>query len=321
MIFACPQCGQKLRAADDAAGKHCRCTQCSALVPIPKSATNPAVPVAKPVVSKPAVTSQPAAPGTPVVPRLVGASPQPDPLAAELDALIEQRRQQRRRQAVEQAEQRKQVELQQRVLERKAQSATKGDKPKGPPVFLSVLLASLGVLGLFCCGAVGLLYWKNLQPAVTLQVGGYQATAYGKATEGRQDGTTDAKGIVSSITGSEFWIASVQIPDAAPFTIDDLRARFSTSAISVEVVQRGALQGIKCQPTSSSELGLFQNLRPEMEIFVVPNQLILLAYIPGSHKQSAGVQTRALPVERERRHDNPERFFESLQAVSQLQPP
>lgn len=61
---------------------------------------------------------------------------------------------------------------------------------------------------------------------------------------------------------------------------------------------------------------MFRDLKPEIEFFFVSNQLIFLTYVPGSHKQAAGLQSRALPVERERRYDDPERFFASLRQAS-----
>lgn len=241
-------------------------------------------------------------------------------LAAELDDLIVQKQKQALQRAEEYAQQRQQHEQQQRKLQAKALAAERSNKPAGLPVFVTVLLSSLGVLGLFCCGAVGLLYWKNRQPAMVLQVAGYQATAYGKNTDSRNDGTTVAKGVVSQVTGSEFWIASVQLPPGATASIDELKSRFETSARSVEVVQRGGLQGIKCQGLNNAEFGLFQNLQPEMEFFFVPNQMLFLTYVPGSKKHSAGLQSRALPIDRERRHDDPESFFKSLQPATQSTP-
>lgn len=329
MIFSCPLCGQKLRAADDAAGKRCRCTQCKQLVPIPGagSAAPPNRP--QPIPAQPVQTTRaiPRSVTPHNAPRVVPPSnvrspnvPPPNALASELEDLIVLRHQQARQRAEENVQQREQHEQRQRKLQAKALAAERSSKPNGLPTFVTVLLSSFAVLGLFCSGAVGLLYWKNRQPAMVLQVAGYQATAYGKNTDSRDDGTTVAKGVVSQVTGSEFWIASVQLPEGAAANIDELKSRFETSARSVEVVQRGGLQGIKCQGLSNAEFGLFQNLQPEMEFFFVPNQMVFLTYVPGSKKHSAGLQSRALPVERERRHDDPESFFQSLRPATSSTP-
>ena len=336
MIFPCPLCGQRLRAADDAAGKRCRCTKCKELVSIPNTA--PAVaprgtdslssqPVPIPLGAKAASVNPPRATARSVptgnalpVARPCNVPPARVGLAAELDDLIVQKQKQAQQRAEEFAQQRQQHEQQQRKLQARARAAERSNKPAGLPVFVKVLLSSLGVLALFCSGAVGLLYWKNRQPAMVLQVAGYQATAYGKNTDSRNDGTTVAKGVVSQITGSEFWIASVPLPEGTTANIDELKSRFETSAHSVEVVQRGGLQGIKCQGLNNAEFGLFQNLQPEMEFFFVPNQMVFLTYVPGSKKHSAGLQSRALPVDRERRHDDPESFFKSLQPATQSTP-
>lgn len=325
MIFSCPLCGQKLRAADDAAGKRCRCTQCKELVPIPGPGSSASANRPQPVPPQPVQTTRaiPRSVAPSNVPRVVPPSnvrspnlPPPNALAAELEDLIVQRHQQAKQRAEETVQQRELHEQRQRKLQAKALAAERSSKPNGLPMFVTVLLSSFAVLGLFCSGAVGLLYWKNRQPAMVLQVAGYQATAYGKNTDSRDDGTTVAKGVVSQVTGSEFWIASVQLPEAATANIDELKSRFATSAQSVEVVQRGGLQGIKCQGLSNAEYGLFQNLQPEMEFFFVPNQLVFLTYVPGSKKHLAGLQSRALPVDRERRHDDPEAFFQSLQPAA-----
>ncbi len=295
MIFPCPQCGQKLQAADDAAGKRCRCTKCKSLVAIPATALT-----ARPVQQAP-VPARPVGP-----PRNV--------LAEELDDLIVERRRQARQRAIEQREQQQQAE-QQRRRRAKATAAQRGPKPAGVPVLVTVLLASVGVMCLFCAGGLGLLYWKNLPPVVVLQVDGYQATAYGRESDAKNDGQTNAKAVLSPITGSEFWIATTRLPAESGISVEELKSRFADSAASVEVVQRGGLQGVKCKQIDAVEMGLLHSLQSEMEIFSIPNQLVFLVYIPGSHKHEAGLQSRSIPVARERRHDNPERFFESLKPV------
>lgn len=328
MLFNCPQCGQALKAADDAAGKKCRCTRCSQLVVIPGSISNPTS-TGNPRAIGPARSVRSTRPADPASP---GASTKssnatksanatksnnptkpakPASVAAELSDMIVRQQAQIKQDAARAFEQQEQARI---ATERRSKDTrNRYAKPKNSsPIrtVLSVVLVVTALVGILCCGVLG---YFAVGQSVVLSTGGYSAIATGRGEiRSENRGTEQGQGIMNRLTGSEFWLYYGQVPAIDSAAQQLAMDKFGSLAKSQRPVQRGNLSGNRFSEVSLQNWNLPAGVRCEMEVFFHGDAMILTMYISGSSKAQAGHQRKS-PLEGSEAYlDMPESFFESL---------
>ncbi|MEZ6135699.1 MAG: hypothetical protein R3C53_12385 [Pirellulaceae bacterium] len=176
---------------------------------------------------------------------------------------------------------------------------------------VTTLISVFGILGLLCCGGIGGVAFLLAPKTIVLKSGGYEATAQGNRMQQKTEGNTETQGTMHPVTGSEFWIGSVNLPGARAGSLDDLRSYFRNFSDSTQLVQRGSMSGIHCRGVDTGQIGVLGGIDAELEFFVVGNRLLYTAYIPGSSKAALkGKQSKL--GDREAKWDNADAFFSSI---------
>jgi DNA-directed RNA polymerase subunit M/transcription elongation factor TFIIS len=288
MLFDCPHCGQTLKAADNTAGKKCRCTNCERLVVIPG---------AKP---KPAVTSNQTTPPT-----------KPVSVASELNDMIARQQEQRLQEAAEYYQQQERAQLRSTEHNRvRPKYSSQDSSSSAIRTILGFVLVIALVLGVVCCGMLG--YFAT-GSSVQLKAGGYSITAKGHGSKKASSSVSArGEGILNRMTGSEFWLYVTTLPDNDPRITNAIMDRFGAEAVSSKAVQRGNLAGMRFSRVAAESLNMPDQVRCDMEVFVTGNEMVVAAYIPGASKAKAGIQRKSAFEGSQEFWDKPESFFESL---------
>lgn len=327
MLFNCPHCDQMLKAADDAAGKKCRCTNCQALVQIPGGAakSNPASngpaqnsaesqwtarPQSPSSTTNRPTTNRPTAPvNRPSAPKPAAPAPKPT-VASELDDIIVRQHEQFLQQAAVRHEHMENARRRQESRQRT--SGYSSSSSESSPV--RTILATVSVIGVLlvvsCCGLLGFAVWGNSRDLI---VGGYAVSANGHGNKQTSAfGDAKGEGIINRFTGSEFWLYTTRLPSADPGLIAALNSRFGENSASQQTIQRGNLSGTHYSGVRGKALNLPQGVDCEMEVLIDRDQMIVTCYIPGSQKHKAGMQKRSKWESFEDSWDRAESFFSSL---------
>ncbi len=305
MLFTCPECGQALRAADDAAGKKCRCTSCQQLVPIPGGPAKSKTSEAK--VAEPIPTAKPLAKPQPP------AKPAPKPtVASELDDLIVRQQEQIFHQAAQYHQQREQAERRAEQQQRNSKYYST-DRPSSTSplrIIFTIVFVVGGLLVLGCCGFFG---FAVMGQSAQLTVDSYTATAKAQGSlQNKSEGNLRGQAVVNRLTGSEFWLIVHNSPTPDP-VINELVLREMTKlAMSQQEVQRGNFKGKRLVTNSTSIYSGAGKINADVEVFVDGNKLVMLVYVRGSAKAKAGIQPRSRWESMEDSFDNAESFFSSL---------
>lgn len=327
MLFNCPHCNQMLKAADDAGGKKCRCTNCQELVLIPGgaaktkptggSASNSSTSAewsARPQPAKPASSAnRPVQTGQNASARPQAPVPKPT-VASELDDIIVRQHDQLMQQAAVRHQQL--VSARRRSESRPSYAGYSSGPSSSSPV--KIILTTISIIGLLlvvvCCGLMGFAAFGNSQDLI---VGNYVVSANGHGNK-RSSSFGDAKGegIINRFTGSEFWIYSTRLPSSDPSLVIALKNRFGENCTSQQTVQRGNLSGTRYSGVRGKSVNLPQGVDCEMEVLIDRDLMIVTCYIPGSQKQKAGLQKPSKWESFEESWDRPESFFSSLRTTS-----
>lgn len=303
MLFNCPQCGQTLRAADEAAGKKCRCTSCQQLVPIPGGPAKPKTAEAKPI---PSAKPQPK-------PQPPPAKPVPKPtVATELDDLIVRQQEQILNQAAQYHQQRSQAERRAEQQQRNRKYYSTSQPSSASP--LRIIFTIVGVVGILlvlgCCGFFG---FAVLGQSAQLTVDSYTATAKAQGSlQNKSEGNLRGQAVVNRLTGSEFWLIVHNSPTPDPMINQLVLSEMTKLAVSQQEVQRGNFKGKKMVTNSTSIYSGAGKITADVEAFVDGNKLVMLVYVRGSAKAKAGIQPRSRWESMEDSMDNAESFFSSF---------
>ncbi len=324
MLFNCPHCDQMLKAADDAAGKKCRCTNCQALVQIPGGApkTKPANGPAKSLAEsewaarpQPANSAAPRPAGPvnrPSAPKPAAPAPKPT-VASELDDIIVRQHEHFLQQAAVRHEHMENARRREESRQRTA-SYSSSSSPGSP---VRTILATVSVIGVLlvvsCCGLLGFAVWGNSKDLI---VGGYAISANGHGNKQTSAfGDAKGEGIINRFTGSEFWLYTTRLPSSDPGLIAALNSRFGENSASQQTVQRGNLSGTHYSGVRGKALNLPQGVDCEMEVLIDRDHMIVACYIPGSQKYKAGLQKQSKWESFEDSWDRSESFFSSLRTT------
>ncbi len=314
ITFKCTHCGQPLRAQASAAGKRCKCTKCGQLVPIPAAGAAEKAPQA--------AGSQPPAAGP--VARPI-ARPIAKPVQRPRNPLLEELNQLPRGKQAEhvyppmptvESQAPRQTSYDPIPKKYQAKSRRKRSSSGGSGVAMT-LVTVFSVLALLCCGGLGVVGWVIAPKTQILQAGGYQAAAKGNRTQQRTEAGGETQGTMHPFTGSEFWIGAIPIPMGNAASLEDVRFHFGRFSQNTEYVQRGGIQGVRCEQVDTGNLGMPSGITAEIEVFLVDGRLLYLAYIPGSSKRGArGGGSSAGATAREATLDQSQAFFDSLQRTT-----
>lgn len=302
MLFNCPQCGQTLRAADEAAGKKCRCTSCQQLVPIPGGPAK-----SKTVEAKPTPSAKP--PAKPQPP----AKPVPKPtVATELDDLIVRQQEQILNQAAQYHQHRAQAErrAEQQQKNRKYYSTSQASSASPLRIILTIVSVVGILLVLGCCGFFG---FAVVGRSAELTVDSYIATAKAQGSlQNKSEGNLRGQAVVNRLTGSEFWLIVHNSPTPDPMINELVLGEMTKLAISQQEIQRGNFKGKKLVTNSTSIYSGAGKITADVEVFVDGSKLVMMVYVKGSAKAKAGIQPRSRWESMEDSFDNAESFFSSL---------
>jgi hypothetical protein len=309
MLFDCPECGQKLKAPDNAGGKKCKCSRCQQLVRIPGGAqptsSASSIPTAWPVAPSSKPTVPPSKPG--------GLPTKPASVASELDDLIGRQQSQPPAPMMQNympSQPSAWDSLQDSRFRGEYTQARKPAPPSGSRVATVIgIVTGVVLLGSIICGVGG--YWAYGRKT-ELSVGRYQVVPCGQgAKQTHHENTTAGQGVLNRYTGSEFWIYTVKVPDNRELR-EEVQKRFEEMSSEHSSVERGQLNGNRYRNVSTQALRLKSDFRCEMEVFFDEDNMIITCYIPGSEKQRVGIQPKSRPLAIESFVDRPESFFASL---------
>lgn len=303
MIFNCPECGQTLRAADDAAGKKCRCTSCKQLVPIPGGSPKTPSP-SRPASPNSASTAKPAPKKT--------QPPGPKPsVASELDDMIVRQQEQFLEQAAHRHQQMAQAQRRAEQYARVKRYYTNNEGNFSPlRLIFSIIFVMGAVFTLGCCGFFGYAIYGR---STKLTVGAYSARAsVSGPTQSKNELSVRGEGVANIFTGSEFWLIVIDQPPNQPQFVFEAQQRLASQSSSQQDIQRGNWRGKRYIFTNIGEFTGHKNTACEMEVFSDRGKLILMLYVRGSDKRKADLQSKSSWESVEGSMDNPESFFSSL---------